>query len=1248
MVGHECKIALTYNVISVPPSVDVIPFNNEIIGTDKEIEISFSDKMRHDSLRLISEGNHPMASDNPVTEWLATPVQGFADTLIVSPNPLWSEGMGRSLVIYCEDTVGISITITLTYNVDADIARGTAEPENMSRIQQEQQITIRFTESMNTDHDLRGSLGPRSDGGVWSSDVFENDTLVISPISRWPEVSKGSFLLDCRDANGQKIETISLTYTVDSTPPYCAFIPSTKSDPDTPYSTAEIFTLSANTPIEIEFSETMNSDSLVLTSTVTSSDGDTLSGQIGNNTIFSNSAIFTNNYLTFPPPEEDWSSGNDMDLTISYDDLAWNNITITLYYHVDADTPVVTSIVPPVNSTLSAVEEIKITFNESMKNNVDFDPDGDNNIQNPADFDYAWADNNTVLTLSPNGTWPDLQNGNNYEANITLKSGDTAGNEVTVELSYIVDPSLPVVVSVTPAPGPDSFIRGDQAIVIEFSEDIDPDSLDLSGSAGSMGTIDWDTFSSLDDQILTLEPPMLLSWIEGEGIIKIQCADMGGNPMNEAYEAVYTIDATPPGINGNPDPSPGSMIDGNKSITINFTEPMDTDSLEKGGMAHDLSFEEPLWSDNNQALTLTPSAGSTWPDGSQTLVINCSDRAGNALAEYSVNYNVDSTPPTAVISPPSDSAISSAQQIIITFSEPIESFTLNGFMAPAADDGESDGGVMSGNNDILVISPESVWKGGDDKEWSTEFSDRAGNTVTRSGLVSDVYADAPFYSITPGFGAVIGDTQPITIKFNKAMNTASFTLRGSMAEESDGGGWVDSTTLVIKPAANWTTGADRLLEVTCEYFTPYSITISIVYNVDDSIPSILDIAPPSGSVIDAAEAIVIRFSESMDRASLIFGGTMADECKDYLWSTDVLTDDTLTLAADSGFWATGSPKTLEIDCSDVSANAVSTLNLNYSIFDGYVYVDINSSPVREDGTKENPFISIQAGVDFAETLLTGELHDLYDGVDVLIASGDYTGTGPVVVLRDRVSMYGGYLPDWSDRNQISTIRDSGGGATNPHRAVEGDGSVTRATVIDGFTIIGFSIVDDAGDFSSAVYNADGSSPAIMNNTIFGTDGASGGGADRSCGIYNVSSSPLIENNSIYGGVADDAYGIYNVNVSSEISIISNEIDGGDGDSSNLDATYGIYNENSSTYVSIYNNTIDGGGSENDNSYGIYNDNSSPGIWNNTIDGGSGTGYNSGIYLINNSRPIIENNIIFISSTSELGYGIYENDTRSDP
>ncbi len=76
-------------------------------------------------------------------------------------------------------------------------------------------IVATFDEEMDPESlNLGGNMAAESDSGVWSSNSNENDTLTISPISKWTCGTDRTLIIDVKDLAGNSLATISLSYEI--------------------------------------------------------------------------------------------------------------------------------------------------------------------------------------------------------------------------------------------------------------------------------------------------------------------------------------------------------------------------------------------------------------------------------------------------------------------------------------------------------------------------------------------------------------------------------------------------------------------------------------------------------------------------------------------------------------------------------------------------------------------------------------------------------------------------------------------------------------------------------------------------------------------------------------------------------------------------------------------------------------------------------------------------------------------------
>lgn len=123
---------------------------------------------------------------------------------------------------------------------------------------------------------------------------------------------------------------------------------------------------------------------------------------------------------------------------------------------------------------------------------------------------------------------------------------------------------------------------------------------------------------------------------------------------------------------------------------------------------------------NGYSVTYTPSAALS--DGSHTVTINCKDHDGNAAAEKSTTYTVDTVPPTLNVTSPADGLITAASSVTVagttndaTSSPVVISISMNGTDQGTIPVGT--GGTFSkvvtlkeGSNTIIVKAKDAAGK----------------------------------------------------------------------------------------------------------------------------------------------------------------------------------------------------------------------------------------------------------------------------------------------------------------------------------------------------------------------------------------------------------------------------------------------------------------------------------------------------------------------------------------------------------
>lgn len=133
--------------------------------------------------------------------------------------------------------------------------------------------------------------------------------------------------------------------------------------------------------------------------------------------------------------------------------------------------------------------------------------------------------------------------------------------------------------------------------------------------------------------------------------------------------------------------------------------------------------------------------------------------------------------------------------------------------------------------------------------------------------------------------------------------------------------------------------------------------------------------------------------------------------------------------------------------------------------DDFVYVSVNGSD-HAAGTLEEPMRTLSAAILRAEI----------NAKDVLVSQGDYQG---LVMLRDGVSVYGGYQEGFGDRDLgLYPVRVLAEGPSTPALRA---GAITSPTTVEGLTILAREGL--AGEGSTAVYLDAPSSGLIFKDVL---------------------------------------------------------------------------------------------------------------------------------------------------------------------
>ncbi|WP_444958753.1 Ig-like domain-containing protein [Microbulbifer sp. ZKSA002] len=205
-------------------------------------------------------------------------------------------------------------------------------------------------------------------------------------------------------------------------------------------------------------------------------------------------------------------------------------------------------------------------------------------------------------------------------------NGGSGGGKSPEETSDITAPSLTLI----PAGG--STIEEGERVLLNFDEPVELGDISLSGSMQELGEL-----YQVSEDSLELRPNDV--WGEGEELsLIINAQDSAGNQMTE-IAVKYQVENFTPTVNSI---LPQDIrLEKNDSFKVQFSETMDVDSLQLGGMLLEDDYKV-VWSATaveNDTLTVTPRV--YWIAGQErTISVDVMDLAGNPIPTVNRSFTV--------------------------------------------------------------------------------------------------------------------------------------------------------------------------------------------------------------------------------------------------------------------------------------------------------------------------------------------------------------------------------------------------------------------------------------------------------------------------------------------------------------------------------------------------------------------------------------------------------------------------------
>ena len=424
----------------------------------------------------------------------------------------------------------------------------------------------------------------------------------------------------------------------------------------------------------------------------------------------------------------------------------------------DVAPPVVVSIDPEDGETGVSLEtNIVIEFSEQ----IDINSVSDNSVAltTPAFSNNIEAEvsiNGNIMTIDPTVNFEEV-------AVYTLVLGtgltDLAGNSLGEEFqssftTLSLDTEAPTVVSSDPEAN-ETGVLLNANITITFSEAIDASSInDNSLLLTEFGISDLlEATVTVVDNVLTVDPAT--DFNEGTTYnISLPAGgirDLVGNELASSFEVDFTtevIDRENPSVLGFSISPDQTDVPVESSIIVNFSEPIDPATLENMG----ITFRELGKPDQRLGLTFNVTGNDVEVIPNEPMKGNVryimdvnrqrvKDLAGNILdSAYKLEFTTEMVPLTVVSTIPENNAIDVEvdQEIVITFSEPINASTVSVFWA-----GSGPAITTSVNENVLTVTATNGF---------TEFERRYLLQINSS--IEDIYGNSLDGSLFLGFTTI--------------------------------------------------------------------------------------------------------------------------------------------------------------------------------------------------------------------------------------------------------------------------------------------------------------------------------------------------------------------------------------------------------------------------------------------------------------------------------------------------------------
>ncbi|UCF07795.1 MAG: right-handed parallel beta-helix repeat-containing protein [Thermoplasmata archaeon] len=295
--------------------------------------------------------------------------------------------------------------------------------------------------------------------------------------------------------------------------------------------------------------------------------------------------------------DTDTLGDGSISITITAADMAGNENMEYFVFIIDSQPPSISLQSPSENSFLQDDGEIDLSIADDNLDSVSYSINGGAQISlsSPYDIDTgSWASGEYVLSVI---------------------ASDLAGNVEEEIFSFKKDTEPPEIMLSTPQNN--SLVSQGTDLYFEISDD-NLDSVEYS--------LDGITYDALEDPFVV----DTTSWVDGTYTIYVRAEDEAGNDVERWYS--FLLDESGPFVLSSNPPDASSDIPIDTSIMIEFSESMDTDSVENAISISPFLDYSISWNSDNTELTITFSEPLVY-DTEYTVTIGtqAQDMAGRGL-----------------------------------------------------------------------------------------------------------------------------------------------------------------------------------------------------------------------------------------------------------------------------------------------------------------------------------------------------------------------------------------------------------------------------------------------------------------------------------------------------------------------------------------------------------------------------------------------------------------------------------------